>query len=210
MTITVLQYKSVDEAFSFFNQKLFNGKLPECLITLQRKGKCYGYYSPERFRSRNGTNQTDEIALNPSGFENRSDEEILSTLAHEMVHLWQEHFGEHIPKKNYHNKEWAAKMKTIGLIPSADGAPGGKETGQNMTHYVEPGGKFQTVCKEFLVSGSAISWDEIQYPKDEKKRTSKTKFTCPDCGMNAWAKSTANLMCGVCQQIMIADNDEED
>ena len=35
--------------------------------------------------------------------------------------------------RGYHNKEWAAKMKAIGLMPSNSGAVGGKETGQQMS-----------------------------------------------------------------------------
>jgi len=34
-------------------------------------------------------------------------------------------------------------------------------------------------------------------PADEQ-RESKTKFTCPKCGQNAWAKPDATLICGVC------------
>jgi len=30
------------------------------------------------------------------------------------------------------------------------------------------------------------------------KKSSKTKFTCPDCGQNAWAKPGALLICGEC------------
>jgi hypothetical protein len=37
--------------------------------------------------------ETDEIALSPGTFAQRTDEEILSTLVHEMVHHWQRHFG---------------------------------------------------------------------------------------------------------------------
>ena len=59
---------------------------------------------------------TDEIALNPAHFASRPTAGTLSTLAHEMAHLWQHHFG--TPSRTgYHNKEWAAKMREIGLIP---------------------------------------------------------------------------------------------
>jgi len=30
------------------------------------------------------------------------------------------------------------------------------------------------------------------------KKASKTKFTCPECGQNAWAKPDAALICGDC------------
>jgi hypothetical protein len=33
-------------------------------------------------------------------------------------------------------------MKEIGLQPSTIGQPGGKETGQSVTHYIIPGGAF--------------------------------------------------------------------
>jgi predicted SprT family Zn-dependent metalloprotease len=65
------------------------------------------YFSGERFQ--NTTNQeeiTVEIPLNPTHFATRTPEEVLSTFAHEMVHLWQHHFGKP-PTKSYHDREWA-------------------------------------------------------------------------------------------------------
>jgi len=32
------------------------------------------------------------------------------------------------------------------------------------------------------------------------KKASKTKFTFPECGQNAWAKLDALLMCGACYE----------
>jgi len=37
--ITQKQYKTLDDAFKYFNDKLFEGKLPDILITLQRKSR---------------------------------------------------------------------------------------------------------------------------------------------------------------------------
>ena len=36
----------------------------------------------------------------------------------------------------------------------------------------------------------------------KKKLASKTKYTCPDCGLNAWAKPDSNLVCDDCQSAM--------
>jgi len=58
---------------------------------------------------------------------------------HEMVHLWQHMHGKP-GARGYHNKEWAAKMKAIGLQPSNNGMVGGKETGQHMMDYIIPDG----------------------------------------------------------------------
>ena len=90
---TAKTYAALNRAFDFFNDRLLGGELPACLVTLQRKNKAYGYFAGGRFGSKDGAEITDEIALNPSHFKSRTDEQSLSTLAHEMAHLWQHHFG---------------------------------------------------------------------------------------------------------------------
>jgi len=42
-----------------------------------------------------------------------------------------------------------------------------------------------------------------------KEAASKTKYTCPDCGQNAWARPEANLMCGDCREAMEAEPGED-
>ncbi|MDH8410092.1 sprT domain-containing protein, partial [Klebsiella pneumoniae] len=71
---------------------------------------------------------------------------------HEMVHLWQHHHG-NVSRAGYHNVEWAEKMVSIGLIPSHTGAPGGKQIGQHMSHYVEPAGRFDKAANELIQKG---------------------------------------------------------
>ena len=80
-------YKTLDDAYRFFNQRLFGGKLPGCLITMQRSRTAYGYFAGGRFGTMDGREITDEIALNPSHFRSRTTEQSLSTLVHEMAHL---------------------------------------------------------------------------------------------------------------------------
>ena len=139
-------YQGLTEAYDFFNERLFAGRLPRCLITMQRQKGAYGYFAGKRFGSRDGAEVTDEIALNPAHFKSRTTEESLSTLAHEMCHLQQEHFGKP-GRTSYHNKEWAGMMEAIGLIPSDTGAPGGKQTGQKVSHYIAGGGRFERACR---------------------------------------------------------------
>ncbi len=149
-------YDELQQAYEWFNVRLFDDELPPCLITLQRHKRTYGYFSPERFASRKG-GRTDEIAMNPAYFATRPVEDVLSTLAHEMAHLWQHHFGAPV-RRAYHNKEWGQKMKQIGLHPSNTGAPGGRETGEQMTHYVIAGGAFEAACTELMASSFSLSW----------------------------------------------------
>jgi hypothetical protein len=139
----VRTYASLDAAYKHFNRHLFGGLLPSCIITLQRHKGAYGYFVAERMAELDDGEDraVDEIALNPAGFEGRSPKEILSTLVHEMAHLWQHYYG--TPSRGrYHNAEWAAKMKVVGLIPSSTGRPGGRETGQKVTHYIDSDGPY--------------------------------------------------------------------
>ena len=50
-----------------------------------------------------------------------------------MAHVWQPTHGKP-PIRCYQGRQWAAKMKEIGLQPSTTGEPGGKGTGQSVTH----------------------------------------------------------------------------
>lgn len=153
---TLETYGELQRAYEHFNAALFDAALPSCLITLQRKKRVHGYFSRNRFGDADG-NIIDEIALNPGYFSLRSIEEILSTLVHEMVHSWQFHCG--TPSRpGYHNSEWAAQMEAVGLMPSHNGAEGGRRVGQKVTHYIMPDGPFAIACEALLTQSFKLSW----------------------------------------------------
>ena len=112
-------------------------------------------------------------------------------------------------RQGYHNREWATHMVAIGLMPSDTGAPGGKQTGQQMSHYIIKGGPFDRSAETLLAQGFRLNWQSADFTgqtgKTAKER-SKTKFTCPSCGQNAWAKPDAALICGACEESMEASN----
>ena len=219
-TPTSTEYSSLDLAYDHFNARLFAGRLPPALITVTRAVKnAHGYFWGKRFAARaNGAERLDEIGLNPDTMD-RPVADVLSTLVHEMVHLWQLHHGK--PSRNsYHNAEFAREMERVGLMPSATGAPGGKRTGQQMSHYVLPGGPFALAAAELLATGYALHWhsgdvpvavDDDEEGQDEQegqddsdeqegkeKSRSKVKYTCPACRLNVWGKPGLLLLCGNC------------
>jgi predicted SprT family Zn-dependent metalloprotease len=206
-TPTAETYTEFDRAYAYFNGTLFGGKLPPCVITMQRHRKAYGYFHGNTWADARGELITDEIALNPDNFRNRSTAETLSTLVHEMCHLQQHHFGK--PSRNaYHNKEWAAMMEAVGLVPSDTGAEGGKRTGQKVSHYIQPGGPFDRACKALLADGFTIPWVALTSQDEEvrkKKAASKTKYACPSCELNVWGKPDIQVVCGACMEVMEAD-----
>jgi hypothetical protein len=196
--ITITEYQGFQKAYDFFNRELFGGSLPQVLVTLQRHARTYGYFSPQRFSGRVDKTAVHELALNPDGFAGRTDGEILSTLVHEMCHVWQQTHGK-APRKGYHDRQWTAKMREIGLQPSSTGEEGGQETGQSVSHYIIIEGRFAKAYVKLAATGFALHWQSAPASKQGKaKKSGKTKFTCPECGQNAWAKPDALLLCGEC------------
>jgi hypothetical protein len=159
---TLAFYTSLQAAFDHFNTQLFGGELPGCLITLRSASRVYGYHHTNRFISPHGQ-QLDELGLHPGFFTLRPIEAVLSTLVHEMVHHWQHHFGTP-SKSNAHNKEWAQKMESLGLMPSHTGLPGGRKTGRSMSHYILPQGPYLTSCKQLLATGFQLPWLDRHAP----------------------------------------------
>jgi len=219
-------YDSLTVAFKHFNAELFGNQLPEVVITLTRKARCAGYFRTSAYYNRKVslseltteqlyTQFRHEIALNPDLF-SEPTEKTYSTLVHEMVHLQQAVYGT-MPRNGYHDKEWAGMMELVGLIPSTTGLPGGRKTGQNMSDYVETGGRYQKSYKKLVSKGDTLRWagvplaqaDEVRLTDpdnpppsntdNETKRKSKTKYSCLECGLNAWAKPNVNIKCGDCE-----------
>jgi predicted SprT family Zn-dependent metalloprotease len=203
VAITPIEYSGLQEAFDHFNRALFAGELPDAFITYQRKANSHGYFAPDRFSARGGEFRKHELALNPDAFIGQSDAQVCQTLVHEQVHLWQHAFGKP-SARGYHNAEWAAKMKAVGLQPSSTGMVGGKETGQRMLDYVLPDGPFSTAFAELAASGWRLNLQSTPRPGAQGNPTaSKTKFSCAGCGQNAWGKPDLEIDCRRCRMQMV-------
>lgn len=144
-----------------------------------------------------------------------TDIAICQTLVHEMCHLWQSEFG-NPSRTGYHNKEWALKMESIGLMPSSTGIKGGRKVGQKMSDYPISNGLFSQVFnampKELLLpfksseivggvlfrNGVPVNGENI-FPT--KKKNTRAKYRC-NCGHNIWAKpNIESIFCNECQSL---------
>ncbi|HCP02795.1 MAG TPA: hypothetical protein DIT61_04645 [Pseudomonas sp.] len=163
-------YDELDRAYSFFNERLFDGRLPDCLITLQRSHDSKGYFSANQFVKRTDAENAHEIALNPRWFAVRSLPETLATLVEGMVSLDQHLNSERPPRRRYRNKEWADMAEAVGLMASDTGAPGGKRTGDSVSTYIIDGGPFDQACTELLDQAFVLSWID-RYPPAESLQT---------------------------------------
>ena len=221
------------EAFDYFNEQLFSNRLPKVIITTQRHRGSYGFFCPESYIQRDFDDDGDmlvpefnvhEISIMPDGMYGRPDREVLSTLVHEMCHLQQQEQGK--PSRNgYHNKQWGDYMRAIGLEPSSYGKNDrrnpelpeeekekygeGTSTGQKVSHFIIPNGSFDKACAKLLNSGFTL--DLQQAPRlIENTKKNKLKYTCPNCGINAWAKHGIKLACGKCMIQMNCEEEEDE
>lgn len=212
--------------YSYFNTRLFEGVLPDCIITFTKNPMAQGYFCAEAFRDRDGV-IAHEIAMNPIYFA-LGDMESFATLVHEMCHLWRHVFGPRNRKggygaPGYHDRVFADKMESIGLMPSHTGKPGGKRTGFHMRDYPIEAGPFDLACRELLIAGESVNWRDAHErvwvftqagsaseahgaseTRSSRTRNTATRFVCPGCGLKARARRSARLRCDDCDRPLIA------
>jgi hypothetical protein len=212
------QFNAYRGAFRHFNKELFEGQLPEVILNFSRHAKSLGFFSPNRWVAMDDATTTHEITLNPDHLLDRTARETASTLVHELCHLWR-HLNGKPPRKGYHDRQWAQRMKDLGLHPSSTGQPGGAEVGEKMTHYIVDGGPFDQAFAK-LPDAHLLPWrssafahngkpcptnggdgdsDKSDPPPPKKQDPSKCKYTCPGCGANVWGKGGLLLDCRACE-----------
>jgi hypothetical protein len=120
----------------------------------------------------NGFGLKGEIALN-ARYLSLPAFEVLGILLHEMLHGWQEIHGRP-GKGNYHNREFCAKAKSLGLLVDRRGRQG-----------YAPESPFKEFLKGFDVAVPAI---ERPLPKERANGNSK---------MKKWSCGCTNVRCAV-------------
>jgi hypothetical protein len=84
-------------------------------------------------------------------------------------------------------------------MPSDTGEPGGKRTGDQISHYIAQDGPFDHAAEELLGAGFTLTWaDVVSDDAEGTNKSNRTKYTCPECGISVWGKPALNLLCGDC------------
>lgn len=220
MAATNFQFKTLENIYYYYNYKLFDGQLPECIITLARHRGANAVYAPDRWIKREQSNEVDEIMMNPETM-NRPVRLWHSTLVHEMCHTWQRRFE--VYKGAYHDRVWGKKMEEVGLMPSDTGEPGGKKTGYRMTHYIIEGAPFDLAFKE--ITSEQLNSLELPYIPNPlytaslptlpsgvdpttgtvttivRRKTKSGVKIAYSCGCSTvWGKTGLSLDCNSCKQ----------
>lgn len=129
----------------YMNELLFESTLTDPVITATHDKKTRAHFAHRRYIDTMTGDTAHEIAVNPMTFcdgDGAARKAVAATFVHEMVHQQIEELVGTPKGGGYHCKAWAMAMENVGLMPSHTGKPGGRRTGQFVTHYIMDGGPF--------------------------------------------------------------------
>ena len=188
------QARRLQIAFDIFNRQLFDNQLPPTMLRLERQKNSHGYYAPNKFVDADG-NRLDSITLNSTDAAERPLIELLSTLVHEMCHQFICRVVNEGAATGGHGVEWRKEMTEMGLPPIRIGA-----TWRMATHSINDQGMFARCFEAYRDELERLPWQELARDAAKGRATGldKVRFQCPSCNSKAWARASAELLCGTC------------
>ena len=162
------QFTLLEFAFKHHNHEIFNDSLGYHLFSVNRK-EILGFFFAEELTS-----------------EHWKDKSFHIKLMHYMLHLVQEKERTASPR-GYHNKRFAVLSDKIDLPASATGLPGGRNTGQYMSHYCIPCGIADKSIEKFVTDDIEFEAIPIIDSIPNNGKSSWIMYQCP-CGSKAKAK----------------------
>lgn len=223
---TVEQASSLQEMFTHFNGYLFKGELPtsQVLCTWTRAHQIIaGHLSPKRWTDAGGVHLY-ELAINANLMRALSTTDLCAVMVHEMMHLKEAEDGT-AGRGGYHKAAFCDAMRAIG-IPQIDATTGkdipAGQGAQSVAQRVADGESPFRFALENLPEeaippyesdpepdmsppdGGQGSGDGETQPEgpqtpaapSKPKPGTRGKYSCPMCGLKAWAKHGAVLLCG--------------
>jgi len=199
-TQEVAQHLTV--CFNHYNRKLFDGKLPAPLMTLNKSKDAKPAYFIES-GARMYNDKRPRICLSPNKLDKLSNIEQHSWFVRMMIKQeWRQCFPKKKVKNNsYHDGDWAKLMRRVGLKPFG-GKSGSGETGQGeVKHEVENNGQFYFSYRELQnLKGDRPLLLCVEIENEESPKNNKATYICETCGNKSWGKPGQLPMCGTCLQ----------
>lgn len=188
--------------FNILNHDYYENKLPEPVITIQKtRPNNLGHFTLGKVWKKKDEEADDtlaryEINLNPLNL-NRSAEQIICTLQHEMVHYVNTISEIKDCNGQIHNKKFKEMAEKVGLICEKSKRYGWGTTEcsdifkKYITDKIKPD---ESVFEYFRIGG---------VEKEKKPREKKTfKYMCPGCGLVVKAERDKNIMCQDCNMTL--------
>ena len=201
----------LNKIFALLNASYFENALSKPVITIQSTPKAYGHVTVTKVWT---SEEEERHELNiGAGTLTRPIENVVATMLHEMVHLYNLAHGIKDTSRGYtyHNTKFRDEAVKRDLVITHDDRIGWSHTEPSerliewciengleeiritrhegvRTILPPPGGK----------AGTGATGTDDPNGVNTKKPSSTRKYTCPECGQGIRATKDVNLICGCC------------
>ena len=194
----------LEKMFRALNQRYFGGVLEEPVITIQSTPRAYGHVTVSKAWRRQDGEMRHELNI-AAGTLDRPIENVVATLLHEMVHLYNMQMGIQDTSRGgtYHNKRFRDAAMARDLDISYDSRIGWSITAPTealINVIIEEGWTDIHMGRSDGYSargaGGTAKGGTMQPPAPAKSNT--RKYRCPVCGNSVRATKVVNIICGDC------------
>lgn len=199
----------LEKMYRQLNTDFFNGELETPIITIQSTPTAYGHVTVGKvWKNSKAENQQYELNIG-AGTLNRPIESVVSTLIHEMVHIYNlmHEIKDTSRGGTYHNKKFKEKAESVGLVIDHDPRIGYSITSpsESLIDYI-----IQQQWEDILINRQ--EGIRITVPPSgkspvsgsseglEKKPSSTRKYQCPCCGLSVRATKVVRVKCINCDK----------
>ena len=202
----------LEKMFRALNDHYFGGEIEEPIITIQSTPRAYGHVTVAKAWTRGQNGETRRELNLGAGTLDRPIENVVATLLHEMVHLYNLQNGVKDTSRGgaYHNKRFKAAAEAVDLKISYD-----SRIGWSITEPTE-------ALIDFIISQG---WGDIHMSRNEgftavgiggkggnatgtdiekPKKGNSRKMVCPCCKLTVRAtRDNLRILCMECNEQLI-------
>lgn len=195
---------ALQAAFNAINRDFYGGELEKVIITVKegKKKAAFGWIETAKNWKQNGIDRH-EINISADYIGERTVAQTITTLMHEMVHLYNLQNGIKDTTRSglYHNKKFKETAEAHGLKVEQASDIGWSLT--TATPQTEKWISDNVPIKQFGVYKQVAEKD----PKGGgKSKQSSRKYICPKCGLIARLTKEAAIKCVDCDKVMIFES----
>lgn len=203
----------LEKMFRALNRDWFGGELEEPIITIQSTPRAYGHVTVAKAWKRKD-DWRHELNMGAETLD-RPIEDVVATMVHEMVHLWNIAHGVQDCSRGgmYHNRKFRDEAERRGLCIGHHETYGWTITRPSdaLLEYILEQGWTEIAINRGLgwsppASGGSKAGDSGSTEGGDKptpKKSSTRKLICPKCGNSVRATKAVRIMCMDCMEQMI-------
>lgn len=203
----------LEKAFRLINTELFNGELDTPIITVIPTPRAYAHYVPYDIWNAKGTAKR-EINI-ASGTLDRPIENIIASLVHEMVHMYNDTVLNIQDTSNngvYHNKNFkkTAEAHALAVTRTEKYGYSHTEPTEELIDFIITHDTLREIeiCRAnpSLVSvsiGTHTGNNNGLTTNGANPNSHHRKYICPCCGNSVRATKSVNILCMDCNEQMI-------